>query len=380
MIDRRLRRVCVFSGSRANYGRLVPQLPYLNGFELLTRGNSCPGVLCMTVDSTCVDSVCWAPCCLRSTGAHWNDDVSWRPNLPSRGPFASDSGMGLLSGSTHSTSLCVQLAGGRMLRGTTFRCGGLALKKARYLAPTHPCASCAGDCREVTPPQVYWDRFALNDSAQSQIGMKIGVADKVLSLRRCVAVYDRGLAMYWLQLTWTSQGTPLSALLIAVFLAICHQAAAALWKHLLSVDLVVEVHVPRMVHLRPLRHNGLWLRPLDVRLLLEHRQWFGGPALTLSIHDKQCIAEDAYLLEVGGSRAPCRRESDADPGLEVHISTRAVHWTESRLPARSGAAGLWSEIYEALNEGTRWRPQSAPSSAIRCDFLQSSVQRDKEIE
>lgn len=227
---------------------------------------------------------------------------------------------------------------------------------------------------EVTPPPVYWDRFLLDEIAQSRIDMKIGVAGKVGGLRRCVAVQDRGLAMYRLQPARTAQGTPLSTLLVTDLLAIDDQATAALWKHLLSVDLVAEVHVPRVStdhplrwwvtdarHLRPLRRDGLWLRPLDVPFLLEKRQWAAGGTLTLAIHDKQGFAEGTYILEVDGTRASCRRGSDTEPDLEMDVSTLGsllLGGTAATGMARSGRI-----VARDIRSAQRWDAMATPESA-----------------
>lgn len=232
---------------------------------------------------------------------------------------------------------------------------------------------------EVTPPERYWDRFVLNDPAQGRIDMKIGISPNVKGLRRCIAVEDRGLAQYRLQPGGTPQGTPSSTLLLTDFLAADAEAAATLWRHLLSVDLVRTVKVPRIAidhplrwwvrdprHIGSIRRDGLWLRPLDVPSLLERRRWHGNGVLTLSIHDKEGYAAGTYRLEIDESEATCRRcNAEADLAMDVSV-------LGSILLGGTSARGMLASGHLQASEVHRAQQWDALATAERAPFFSYS--------
>lgn len=184
---------------------------------------------------------------------------------------------------------------------------------------------------EVKPPVGYWERFVM-DPAYCRLDAMLGLASHDAGIRHTVAVADRGLASYRVRADWTHHATPNNTLEITDFLATDAEAAAALWRHLLSVDLVTETRVSRVAvddslrwwvadarQLRPRRHDSLWLRPFDVPKLLETREWSGDGALSLTVHDQEGYAAGTFRLEIDAGRGSCKRTtSRAD--LEMNVA------------------------------------------------------------
>lgn len=203
-------------------------------------------------------------------------------------------------------------------------------EEARALAQVlHPRQASAtpGD---VLRPASYWDRFVMASSSH-RLDALLGLASGPAGPRRYVAVADRGLVSYRVTPGWTPHATPSGTLEVIDLLAADPAAAAALWRHLLSVDLVAEIHMPRVAvddslpwwvidprYIQPRRHDGLWLRPLAVPTLLEGRVWSGTGALTIAIHDQEGYASGCFRLEVDAGHASCVRTTTS-PDLEMGV-------------------------------------------------------------
>lgn len=185
---------------------------------------------------------------------------------------------------------------------------------------------------EVIPPLPYWDRF-LADPVYSRLDEMLNLTSRGSGLRECVALADEGLASYRVRPATTPAATPNGTLEVTDFLAPSPDAAATLWQHLFSIDLVKQIRVVRARadealrwwvadarHIRADRHDALWLRPLDVPRLLEARQWVGSGSLTLLIRDAEGYADGTYTIEIDNGCAECRStRSTAD--LEMSVAT-----------------------------------------------------------
>ncbi|MBM0207239.1 GNAT family N-acetyltransferase [Micromonospora sp. NPDC051227] len=183
---------------------------------------------------------------------------------------------------------------------------------------------------EVIPPSCYWDRLAM-DPTNPRLEQMLAVGGGGAP-RACVAVGDRGFVSYRITSDWAPETTPRNMLQVIDFLAVDAEAAATLWRYLLSVDMVATIQVwyapvdnplawwvTDARKLRAQRHDGVWLRPLDVPTLLEARGWAGDGALTLRVHDPEGHTDGTFRLDVDAGQATCRR-STAEPDLEMHVA------------------------------------------------------------
>lgn len=240
-------------------------------------------------------------------------------------------------------------------------------KEARDVAQALHTRQARATPGEVLPPAQYWDRFTMDDLSSRRLDALLGLASNDAGLRRCVAVADRGLVSYRITSGWTPQATPNDTLQVADLLATDPEAAATLWRYLLSVDLVTEIQVSRVAvddplqwwvsdgrRLQPRRHDGLWLRPIDVPRLLEARGWSGEGVLTLALHDREGYADGTFRLEVDAGRGSCERTT-AEADLEMDVAALGailLGGTTATSLARSGriyasdprSAQLWDAL------------------------------------
>jgi len=203
-------------------------------------------------------------------------------------------------------------------------------KEARDLAQSVYARQAARTPGEVIPPPAYWDRLVM-DPTSSRLEQLLAVGAGG-GPRVCVAAEDRGLVTYRVIGDWAPETTPRNTIHVIDFLAADTEAAAALWRFLLSIDMVATVQVwyapvdnPLVWwvndarKLRARRHDGVWLRPLDVPTLLEARGWACDGALTIRLHDPEGYADGTFRLEVDAGHGTCRR-STAEPDMEMQVA------------------------------------------------------------
>lgn len=194
-------------------------------------------------------------------------------------------------------------------------------EEARTLAHALHARQATATPGEVLRPASYWNRFTQGRSS-GRLDAALGLGSDAAGSLQCVAVGERGLVAYRITSRWSADATPRGTVVVTDVLATDVEAAAALRWHLLGVDLVTDIHFPRVpvddpvrwwvadaCRLRPRRLDGLWLRPLDVPQLLEARRWSGSGALTLAVHDREGYAEGTFRLDVDAGRASCQRTS-----------------------------------------------------------------------
>lgn len=213
------------------------------------------------------------------------------------------------------------------------------------------------DPGDILPPVAYWDRFE-HEPAYNRIDEFLGLSSSGAVVRHCAAVSDFGVVAYRLKPGWTAEATPSYTLEVTDLLSADRNAEAALWRHILSVDLVTEVRVARMPVDHPLRwwlkdarairikrHDGLWLRPLDVKVLLERREWCGNDSLTLCIHDSNEIVSGTYSLDVNEGEASCVRVGKrGEPDLEMDAGTLGAIVLGGTSARSLGASGMiWTK-------------------------------------
>jgi predicted acetyltransferase len=125
---------------------------------------------------------------------------------------------------------------------------------------------------------------------------------------------------------WTG-GQPNNRCVIEQYAAVTPQAHAALWQVLLDLDLYVTIETDRAPADDPLPHlvtdsrqvrtvsvtDGLWLRPLDVTVLLASRRYAVDVDLVWQVDDS-LFGGGRYRLVGGPEGASCER-TDAPPDL-----------------------------------------------------------------
>lgn len=161
-------------------------------------------------------------------------------------------------------------------------------------------------------------------------------------------------------------------------------AHAALWEHLLSVDIVDSVRatdrplddpLPEMLHdrRRALAGEGsdvLWARLLDVPAALAARGWLGPPgACVLEVHDALGLSGGRWRLDLDPASAG-RLEATAtgaDPDLALDLGAlSAAYLGETSLVALHAAGRVSGErsAVARLAAQLAWTPDAWPTATI----------------
>jgi|ERR1022692_704996 predicted acetyltransferase len=201
------------------------------------------------------------------------------------------------------------------------------------------------------------------------------------SRKRCVVVADavgaRGYALYTGKPRWGDDSLPAHELLVREFFALDPAACAALWRNLLSRDLVSEIQVRRrpvddpLLHMlanrreaRPQLSDGLWIRLIDLPAALTGRRYACPVDAVIEVTDHQLPANSGrWRLRAGGTAEPepatCERTSaEADIALGI-AELGAAYLGGTRLGSLADA-GLVSErrpgTLAGLSAGLSWDP------------------------
>ena len=135
-----------------------------------------------------------------------------------------------------------------------------------------------------------------------------------------------GYAAYRLKPSWGDHGLPAGTLVATEVLGADAEVEAALWEHLLSVDLVTTIEAANRPVGDPVRwrladprrlqteHVGdhLWVRLLDIGAALEARSYLVPDVLVLELTDPfRPVNSGRWRLEAGPGGATCSRTEDA---------------------------------------------------------------------
>jgi len=145
-----------------------------------------------------------------------------------------------------------------------------------------------------------------------------------------------GFAIYRIKLDWDASG-PNGALRLEMLVAATAEAYAALWRHVLDVDLMARVSAEMRPVDEPLRflladsrqpktriEDGLWLRLVDVPAALAGRRYAVAGRLVFRVHDAFCPWNDgSYQLDGGPHDAECRRH-DVNADLAIDVADLAT--------------------------------------------------------
>jgi predicted acetyltransferase len=166
-----------------------------------------------------------------------------------------------------------------------------------------------------------------------------------------------GYATYRLKAKWTDEGEPDGSLTVGEVRALTPAAYAALWKFLLSHDLVRTVnapmaspddplrhllHDPRALHARPV--DALWVRLVDVGRALAARRYPAPIDLVLEVRDDFCPWNSGrWRLSGHPAGAYCGR-TDRDPDIVLGIEELSAAYLGGVSLAALQGAGRVREI------------------------------------
>ena len=180
----------------------------------------------------------------------------------------------------------------------------------------------------LTHRPAYWDHFFLDRES-----WRDGASARFYALHESEPGRPDGYAAYRIKPSWTDHGLPAGEVQAVAVVSADPEVEAALWEHLLAVDLaatLVGQHRPvedpfrwRLADPRRLQvqHVGdhLWVRILDVPAALEARRYAVEGSVVLEVTDGFRPANSGrYRLDGSPGAARCRRtEEPADVALGV---------------------------------------------------------------
>jgi predicted acetyltransferase len=166
-----------------------------------------------------------------------------------------------------------------------------------------------------------------------------------------------GYAAYRMKEHWTETGHPDGTLTVEEARALTAPAYAALWRVLLSIDLVSTVRLQRAHPDDPVRHlvtdaraltgpgrDGLWIRLVDVGRALSARRYPARIDLVFEVRDPFCEWNTGRWHVWGHpSGAFCDR-TDRDPDIALGIEELSAAYLGGTSLATLQAAGRVTEI------------------------------------
>jgi predicted acetyltransferase len=145
-----------------------------------------------------------------------------------------------------------------------------------------------------------------------------------------------GYAVYRIKMDWDAAG-PMGTLRLEALIAATVEAYAALWRHVLDVDLMAKVSAQMRPVEEPLRflladarqpktrvEDGIWLRLVDVQRALAARRYAVEGRLVLQVRDSFCSWNAGRWELAGGPGGTEVRRSDATPDLELDAADLAA--------------------------------------------------------
>ena len=166
-----------------------------------------------------------------------------------------------------------------------------------------------------------------------------------------------GYAAYRVRPAWTDDGQPDGTVVVEEVRSLTTPAYAALWRFLLSLDLVRTMRAPTASPDDPLRHllaepralrsqpyDALWVRLVDVGRALAARRYPAPVNLVLEVHDRFCPWNDGRWSLVGHPAGAFCAQTDADPDLVLDVEALAAAHLGGVSLATLQAAGRVTEV------------------------------------
>ena len=179
-----------------------------------------------------------------------------------------------------------------------------------------------------------------------------------------------GFALYRVKMGWDPSG-PNGTLRLEMLVASTAEAYAALWRHVLDVDLMVTVSAEMRPVDEPLRflladsrqpktriEDGIWLRLVDVVAALTARRYGVDGRLVFRVRDDFCQWNDGRVELQGGPDGAEARRTEATPDIEI-------------AAADLGAAYLAGNRFHTLLEAGRLH-ELRPGAVARADAMFST--------
>lgn len=217
----------------------------------------------------------------------------------------------------------------------------------------------------MTRSAAWWEHRIFADPE----GWRRGHSAQLVALYRDANGAPAGYARYRVKPDHDDQNCPAGHLRVEELIAPTRGAQAALWRYLFGVDLIKTIDaelrpagdpLPWMLadtrRLRRLTDDGLWLRNVDVRAMLEARRYAAEGRLVLEVVDPFLGGGGRYALEGGPSGATVKPTQEG-PALTLRIDDlgalypggvhpRVLHDAgriegDSRVLDRAGAMFAW---------------------------------------
>jgi predicted acetyltransferase len=198
----------------------------------------------------------------------------------------------------------------------------------------------------------WWDRVLRDDDDRRQ-----GRTHRFHLLHREDDGEVTGYAAYRLKTTWDDAGEPQGVLDVEDVRALTTPGYAALWRFLLSLDLVRSVRYPMASPDDPLRHlladpralharpvDALWVRLVDVDRALRARRYPTPVELVLEVRDRFCPWNDGRWHLYGHPAGSFCEATDRDPDLVVDVEALAAAYLGGVSLATLQAAGRVTEV------------------------------------
>ena len=218
----------------------------------------------------------------------------------------------------------------------------------------------------LTRPHGYWDLWFLDRPDHRN-----GASARFYVVHESVGGEPDGYAAYRISSSWGDHGIPGSTLVASEVVSADPEVEAALWEHLLSVDLVATVDAvdrpvddpirwrladPRRLQTQRVTDH-LWVRLLDIGAAMEARSYLVTDRLVLEVSDPFRPANSGcWRLDASPGGASCTRTDDpADVALGV---------------ADLGAAYLGGVRPSTLARAGRVEERT-PGAVVRLDLLLS---------
>jgi predicted acetyltransferase len=145
-----------------------------------------------------------------------------------------------------------------------------------------------------------------------------------------------GFAIYRIKMEWDASG-PNGTLRLLMLVAATAEAYAALWRHVLDVDLMARVAAEMRPVDEPLRflladsrqpktrvEDGIWLRLVDVTAALTGRRYAVEGKLALRVRDAFCPWNDGQVQLVGGPAGAECKPHTGSPDLAIDAADLAA--------------------------------------------------------
>ncbi len=198
----------------------------------------------------------------------------------------------------------------------------------------------------------WWDRQLRDDPDQRR-----GASERRYLLHTEADGTVTGYAAHRVRSRWSDDGQPDGTVEVEEVRSATPAAHAALWRHLLSLDLVRTVRARGASPDEPLRHllaepralrsqpvDALWVRLVDVGRALAGRRYPAVVDLVIEVRDRFCPWNDGrWWLRGHPAGAFCAR-TDADADLVVDVEALAAAYLGGVSLATLQAAGRVTEV------------------------------------